>query len=158
MGLSKNFVQWNFSGVQYCLSNSQLCGYEVMMMKLCGNSLQNSGRSRNVLGARKSSLTLRDTTDYQSKFVASPVPRWLSSFARECLRKGGGFPYCLQTCGCTRICACAFQRKERAFWMVIALSLSSTKRPEKIDGDEVSGKFWLLTKSQFQTLNFAVMR
>ena len=42
------------------------------------------------------------------------------------------------------IYACDFQHKERAFWMAIALSLSSTKskRPERTDGDEVSGKLF----------------
>ena len=61
--------------------------------------------SANVLGARKPSLALRDTTDYRSKFVASPASRWLSSYACEGLRLGKeGLP-CIpfaNTCHCMR--------------------------------------------------------
>ena len=59
--------------------------------------------SANVLGAQKPSLALRDTTDYRSKFVASPASRWLSSYACEGLRLGKeGLPYIpfANTCHC----------------------------------------------------------
>ena len=35
------------------------------------------------------------------------------------------------------------QRKERAFWMAIVLSFSSTKQLASTDGDEVSGEFFI---------------
>ena len=47
--------------------------------------------SRNVLRAQKSSLVLRDTTDYRSKFMVSPASHCSWSYAHKGLRKGG-FP------------------------------------------------------------------
>ena len=54
----------------------------------------------------KISLALQDTMDYRSKLVASPASRWLSSFAREGLTKGG-FPLLLaNTWMRTHMCMC----------------------------------------------------
>ena len=78
---------------------SMMKPYEVPLFKI---------HSANVLGARKPNLALRDTTDYPSKFVMSPASRWLSSYAREGLRKEGLPLYRLLTRGCARICVCAF--------------------------------------------------
>ena len=116
-----------------------------------GNYLQNSQRSRNVLGARESSLMLRDTTDYRLKFVASPTTCWLLSYARKGPRKGG-FPLSFANT-----------------WMRAHMGMRlSTQRAGLLNGYSIeflvplssegalTGTRWiislsLLTKSQFQT-------
>ena len=72
--------------------------------------------SANVLGARKPSLALRDTTDLVSIEIRG-VSR-LTLAVELCLRrseKRGAFLYRLLTRVCARIRSCAFQLKERAY-------------------------------------------
>ena len=87
-------------------------------------------------GSTKSSLALRDTTDYRSKLVASAASHSLLSCDHEGLRKGDDSPESMRTQR-----TCAVQWEKRVFWMHLS-SISSMWLASN-NGDRESGKFSL---------------
>ena len=74
--------------------------------------------------------------------MASLGSHWLSSYACGGLRKGG-FPLLLaNTWMRAHMCMRLSTRRVGVFNGIIALTLSTTKRPVSSDGDEVSDKFF----------------
>ena len=94
----------------------------------------------------RSMIMPRETTDYRSKFMVCPTSQSLLSYGLKGPRKGWfPLPFTnvhLQGCACMH---CSTHRAD----LLSALSLSLTKWLVSTDGDEVSGKFFIIINIRY---------